>query len=196
MVILLLCLLSLPISPQLTAPLTNSTYLELTTILSTTVTQDPFSPTNPDFYRSLKKSNHNVYLLGSNNIVEVYSRSYPNSLVWNLTDYVYSGSTSPPDLLHLTVNRYESVLILTSYTSNTLSHLLYNIDQFALGVFIGTFGTTTIEVPSAVFTRNQLIYSYINRTHPNNDSIHVTNAITNATYEVPLGTKNGSIAES
>ena len=55
-----------------------------------TVTQDPASPFSTDFYRSFHKGTSNIYLLGSNNIVQIYQKAYPNAPVQNYTDYNFS----------------------------------------------------------------------------------------------------------
>ena len=76
---------------QDTAPISAGTTFD--TLLPSTISvyQDPTSPYPADFYRNFVISTQNIYLLGSNNIVEIYSKAYPNTLIQNYANYNFSA---------------------------------------------------------------------------------------------------------
>ena len=70
------------VKAQDTAPISAGTTFDTSIPSTISVFQDPASPYSPnDFYMKLVVSTQNIYLLGSNNIVEIYSKAYPNTLV-------------------------------------------------------------------------------------------------------------------
>ena len=104
MIIVLPLLFFLVVSP-FTATINGNTSFDVTMPNTVSVIQDPASPFAPnDFYRSFQKGINNIYLLGSNNIVQIYQKIYPNTPVQNFSDYRYS--TSPPyNFVDMTINK-------------------------------------------------------------------------------------------
>lgn len=89
-------------------------------------------------------------------------------------------------------------MILTSYSSQgILEHLLFGLNQNGIGSFLGIRGSNAIPVaPSKVFVKNNLIYSYLRRTGPNNDNVYIVNIASNTNYWINLTVQDCSISVS
>ena len=76
---------------QDSAPISPGTSFDTSIPSTKPVFQDPASPYYPsDFYLKFAISTQNIYLLCSNNIVDIYSKAYPNTLVQRYAMYNYS----------------------------------------------------------------------------------------------------------
>ena len=65
---------------QFNISITNDTWMTFTPTNSFSVVSDPASPFYPtDFYRNMEVTTSKIFLLGSNNIVEVFDKLYPNT---------------------------------------------------------------------------------------------------------------------
>lgn len=134
------------VNAQDTAPISAGTTFDTSIPSTISVLQEPASPYNPDFYMKFVISTQNIYLLGSNNIVDIYSKAYPNTLVQRFMDYNYSI----PHVIRfvdLSVNNEENLIVLTSYNSGQLVHMLFSLDHTGILSWLNNTTPATINAP-------------------------------------------------
>ena len=187
-VLLLIILFVETISQQ--ATMGAGTSYNATAVSSISVIPDPASPYNPnDFYRKVEVSITNIYLLASNNIVQVYSKFYPNTLVQIFNTYSFTN-ISPYEFVDMFVSQDESLAVITSYSGGTLQHLLFSVTPLGVGPLLNITGITSISTPDSIFIEGSSIFTYIKGSGPNNDSFYIVDILTNTSSTKTLTTKN------
>ena len=134
-----------------------------------------------------------MYLLGSNNIVQVCEKYHPNNQIQVFSDYSFSNTTQY-NFLDMAINPTETEMILTSYKATTLEHLLFSITPSGIGPLVNITGSYSISTPDKIFVKGNHIYTYIKGSGPNNDSFYIVNKIDNSSSTIVLTTKGCSIA--
>lgn len=88
---------------QIAAEGSNLTFL-LAPAGNLSLATDPYSPFYPnDFYRNIQYLNSKIYTLGSNNIVQVYNKTNPTSMLQSFNEYSYAYGL-PYAFIFLSVN--------------------------------------------------------------------------------------------
>ena len=136
-----------------------------------------------------------MYMLGSNNIVQVYQKMFPNSEVQIFSEYSYAN-ISLYTFIDMSVNQAETMMVLTSYSSGIIEHLLFSVGPLGVGSLLNITGGASISTPERIFIEGTRIYAYVKGSGPNNDSFYMVDISTNISSTVTLTSKGGSISVS
>ena len=88
------------------------------------------------------------------------------------------------------------MMVLTSYSSGIIEHLLFSVGPLGVGPLISISGGASISTPERIFIEGTTVYAYIKGSGPNNDSFHMVDLSTNISSTVTLTTKGSSISVS
>ena len=135
------------VDSQIFTSLGNGTSVDIVPTSTLSVTNDSASPFFPnDYFINLETSTHNLYILESTNIVQVYSKTFPNNRIQTFSDYSYA-SIHPYVFILLSVNPQMNIIVLTSYRTSLIEHLVFSISSNGIGPLMGIFGSASISTP-------------------------------------------------
>ena len=148
-----------------------------------------------DVFRNTEISRNNIYTLGLNNIVQIYSKSDLSVPLQNFTYYSY-GNNRSKTIVYVSVSQDESLMALTAHSGTVLEHLIWSIDRNGVVTFKNTtVGFWGLIVPKLVFWKGNKIYTYMKRGIAN-DSIEITDITSNSSTVVTLNVTNCSVVVS
>lgn len=166
--------------------LPNSVTLDIFPAAYLQLYSDPTSFYYPsDFYQSTDISMNNIYTLGSNQIVQIYSKLNPSTPIQNFTNYSYSFAL-PFTLVYASASKDDLIVALTSFKTGILKHIVYSADQNGISAQQSIVGDNSFTTsPSKVWIRDSIIYSYF-RSAFSNDSVYITTIASNTSQLIIL----------
>lgn len=141
---------------------------------------------NDYFQKDVKITTNYIFILDSNNIISVYNRSGPTTLLSQCTTYRYSISSE--FIVGISADLAETVLILTSFKSGESVEKAHSIGPNGVLTYINSTGYFTSATGSnyTMFSSNW-VYTYVMGVSSNTFRIFdiVTNTI-NKTISIAL----------